>query len=77
MSNTAVDVAMNVRVELARRRVRQTDLAECLGLSQAAVSRRLSGAVPFDVNELAAAAALLGVPAASLLPVDQLAAAAP
>lgn len=60
-------VAATVRAEMARNRVSQTALAETLGLSQAAVSRRLLGAVPFDVDELAQVAELLNVTAASLI----------
>ena len=60
-------VGANVRAEMARRQLSQTALAAHLGLSQAAVSRRLSGHTPFDVNELASVAAWLGVPASTLL----------
>lgn len=51
-----------VRAALARRRLSQSDLGQHLGLSQAAVSRRLLGEVPFDIAELAAVAAFLDVP---------------
>ena len=61
-------VAANVRVELARRRLGQVAVARTLGLSQAAVSRRLNGSVPLDVNELALIADLLGLTASDLLP---------
>lgn len=53
---------------MARRSVRQIALAKHLGLSQAAVSRRLNGETEFSVAELLSVAALLDVPAASLLP---------
>lgn len=46
----------------------QGDLADALGIAQQAVSKRLLGQVPFDVNELAAAAEFLDVPLSSLLP---------
>ena len=36
-----------------------------LGWNQPFISRRLSGDVPFDVNELAAIAGVLGVPVTS------------
>lgn len=55
-------VAAEVRAELARQRRPQRDLAEAIGLSQQAASRRLCGEVPFDIAELAKVAALLGVP---------------
>ena len=61
-------VAANVRVELARRRLGQVQVAYALGLSQAAVSRRLKGSVPLDVNELSVIADLLGLTPADLLP---------
>lgn len=60
----------NVRAEMARRGVTQETLARKIGLSQAAVSARLRGRTPFDVNELTQISAILGVPAASLLPAD-------
>jgi len=66
-------VAAEVRAELARKRIPQSDLAEVLGVSQAGISRRLSGATPFDVNELAAVAAFLGVPVGKLMPAENVA----
>lgn len=55
-------VAAEVRAELARQRRPQRELAEAIGLSQQAASRRLCGEVPFDIAELAKVAELLGVP---------------
>lgn len=63
---TAV-VAANVRSELNRLGKTQCELATALKLSQTAVSRRLRGLTPFDVDELATTAELLGVSASSLL----------
>lgn len=60
-------VAANVRAELARRGLSQVDIAATLGVSQAAVSRRLSGSVPLDVNEVAAIADLLGITPSQLV----------
>lgn len=60
-------VGASVRAEMARRRKSQADLAALLGTSQAAVSRRLSGAVAFDVDELTVIAEHLGVPLVALL----------
>lgn len=60
-------VGRNVRAEMIRRGRTQDALASRLGLSQAAVSKRLNGRTPWDVNELAAIAALLEVPLATLL----------
>lgn len=58
--------------EAARRRVlasgeRQPTLAKVLGISQAQVSRRLSGQVPFTLADLDKLAAHLGIPVAELL----------
>ncbi len=62
MTETATAQAgANVRAEMARRRISQQTLADTIGLSQAGLSKRLNGHVPWDVNELAAAAAALGV----------------
>lgn len=60
-------VAANIRAELARQRVSQAQVAERLGLSQAAVSRRLSGQTPFEIDEVAEVASLLDVAPSHLL----------
>ncbi len=60
-------VGANVRAEMARRRITQREVADALGLAQTAVSKRLLGIVPWDVNELSAVADLIGVPVASLI----------
>lgn len=52
---------------MARQRKTQGDLAVVLGLSQQAVSRRVSGALAFDVAELHTIADWLGVPVARLI----------
>lgn len=62
------EVAGAVRAELARRQVGQRQVAEALGISQPAVSRRLAGEVAFNVDELAAVADLLGMDARDLMP---------
>ena len=59
-------IASEIRAELGRKRIPQADLANVLGVSQAGISRRLSGDTPFDVNEVAAVADFLGVPVALL-----------
>jgi transcriptional regulator with XRE-family HTH domain len=61
-------VAATVRAEMARRRTRQTVLAQRLGMSSTAVSRRLTGETPFSVPELMAVADVLGMPVADLMP---------
>lgn len=45
-------IAGNVRALLGRKRSNQTQLATVLGKSQPAVSRRLSGELAFDTDEL-------------------------
>lgn len=60
-------VAANIRAELARQRVSQRTLADELKMSPAALSNRLAGATPIDVNELSAIADALGVEPADLL----------
>jgi transcriptional regulator with XRE-family HTH domain len=61
-------VADEVRALAARRRTTQVGLADVIGLSQAAVSRRLRGEIPFTVDELAKVATHFEVPLGSLLP---------
>lgn len=61
-------IASNLRAEIARQKRRKGDLAPVLNLSPAAVTRRLSGETPLDVNELCAVAAWLNVPITTLLP---------
>jgi transcriptional regulator with XRE-family HTH domain len=51
---------------MARRRTSQETVATHLGMSRAAVGRRLDGEVPFKITELRSIAALLDVPLASL-----------
>lgn len=64
-------VAAEVRALMGRgrghRRVSQAKLAADLHMAQASLSRRLTGEVPFDIDELAAIARYFGVPLASLL----------
>lgn len=60
-------VASNVRAELGRARMSQSKTATELGISQQALSRRLRGYYPFDTDQLAQLAQLLGVSPASFL----------
>ena len=64
-------VAAEVRGEAARRRVQGMDLARATGLSESSMSRRLTGRIPFNVDELAAVAEALNVPIADLLPITR------
>lgn len=52
---------------MARKRVTGATLAQALGVSQPTVSRRLSGATPFDLTELELVADRLGVTLPELL----------
>lgn len=67
MQKHSQGVAGAIRAEMARSRTTQTTIARTLGITQQSVSRRLTGEVAFDVDELHAVADLLGVPVADLL----------
>lgn len=62
------DVAAEVRAQLARHRRTGADMARQLGWTQPYMSRRLTGQVPFDVNDLTAIAAVLGLQVTDLFP---------
>jgi transcriptional regulator with XRE-family HTH domain len=66
----ALGVTNTIRAEMARRKMSQKDLADALGLSQPAASRRLNGHTEFTVGELLEIAAVLGVAPAVLLGED-------
>ena len=55
-------VAANVRAELARRQIRHATVAADLGYTPQAMSRRLSGAVPFTAVDLQRLSQLVDVP---------------
>lgn len=70
MSNTSPDaetVGSRVRGLLAERKISQQTVANALGISKAAVSRRIAGEIPFNVAELGRLASLLDVPASRFL----------
>jgi len=69
MESLSTHVAANVRAEMARQRKRQADLGDVLGLTQGAVSKRMSGVVALDVDEVGKIAVFLGVPVSALLEV--------
>ena len=60
-------VSANVRAEIARKRLTQTEMAKALGMTQQMLSRRVNGYVEFSVNELVALATLLGTTTEHLL----------
>lgn len=68
--STAVAVGRRVKEEMDRQSIRQTAVAKRLRLSQSAVSRRLLGVVPFDVEELEILSSLLDVPTTVFLGVS-------
>lgn len=68
MTNTTEELAAHLRAEFARRKIPNTQIAERLGITQTAVSRRMLGQTPIDVPELYELADLLGMPVADLLP---------
>jgi transcriptional regulator with XRE-family HTH domain len=61
ITETAAEVGARVKREMDRQKIRQSTVGHRLGMSQQAVSRRIRGAVPFDVDELAVVARLLDV----------------
>lgn len=61
-------MAEEIRALLARRRIAGVALAARIHRSQSYVSRRLTGDIPFDVDDLEAIARVLGVTVADLLP---------
>ena len=66
----ALKFAENVRVLAARHKLSQAKIAGPLGISQVAVSRRLSGEVAFTVNELFILANVFGCDVRDILPLD-------
>jgi transcriptional regulator with XRE-family HTH domain len=64
----ASDIAGHVRAEMARHNRAGRELADLLGVSTAAISRRMRGHVPFRADEVIAIAGWLGVPVDALLP---------
>lgn len=61
-SNHRASTSSSVRAEVARRGLSQSEIAAILGISQAAVSRRLSGKVDFAASQLSTLAEQLDVP---------------
>lgn len=59
--------AGNVRAAMARRRLTTRQVADWLGLGPAVTASRLSGKVPFRIDELGILAEAMGIPVASFL----------
>lgn len=60
-------VAGNIRAELARHGHVHQDLADAIGLNRVTLGRRLSGQLPFTIDELVAVAAFFKIPLATVL----------
>ena len=60
-------VAANVRAELGRSRITQSKAAAATKISEGSLSKRLNGHIPFDIDQLDAIAALVGVDPSVLL----------
>jgi len=67
-----MQVAEEIRIWLIRRRLNGVELAQRAGMTQAYLSRRLTGATPLDVDDLARIARALGVEVMDLLPKGRL-----
>jgi transcriptional regulator with XRE-family HTH domain len=60
-------IAGAVRAELARHRLSQAELARQLGYTKPRLWRRMSGRIPFTINELRAIASVIGCPPERLI----------
>jgi len=66
-TDTRQAIAAEVRAALARKQIKQSDLAEAVGMSQAALSERLRGHRAFNTDQLADIAGVLGLDLYELL----------
>lgn len=64
-------VAEELRVLLARRRMSASELGRRIGVTQPYISRRLTGEIAFDLDDLQRIADAMGVTIADLLPRSQ------
>ena len=60
-------VAGELRAEMARQRKTGVDLAHVLNCSQQSASRRMTGATPLTLDDIAAISDWLGIPPSSLI----------
>lgn len=67
MESTGQVVAAQVRAEMARRNMKQNDLARVLGISQQAVSPKYNGLRDYSLRDLWAISTWLEIPLAVLL----------
>lgn len=66
----STQVAEEIRALLARRRISGRQLAEATGMSQSAISARLTGTTAIDLDDLQRIAAALGVEPFDLFPAE-------
>jgi transcriptional regulator with XRE-family HTH domain len=66
-NTTAARVAGKVRAALAEARVSRQSIADALGISLSAITRRLNAEIPFDVAELDKIAERLDLPMNALI----------
>jgi hypothetical protein len=66
-TSAAQRIAGEVRAELARQRRSQASLALALGISQQALSRRMTGDIPFNIDQLSTVASFLSMPLEALV----------
>lgn len=66
-STVSRSVTANIRAELARRDLRQPDLATALNMHPMSVSKRMTGQVGWSIDEVQAAADWFGIPLVALL----------
>ena len=64
---TPDQVAAALRAEMARHGTEQQQIADALGMSQQAVSRRVTGQVPMSVDDITNFATVIGCPISRLL----------
>ena len=65
-----VTIAEEIRALMGRRRMSAVRLGAAIGRSQSYMSRRMTGEIPFDVDDLDAICAALDVPITRLIGVD-------
>lgn len=61
-------IAEEIRVMLARRKMNASELARRMGVTQPYISRRLTGDIALDVDDLVRIAAVLGMEIAEFFP---------
>jgi transcriptional regulator with XRE-family HTH domain len=70
MATTTESIAGEVRATLARARLRSKDVAQALGCSESAASRKVNAEVPFTVADLVRIAELAGIDVARFFSPD-------